>query len=300
MRSEMRMIRVRERYGALLTASMSVLLVEAVLGGIGVAVWTQTWESPDLQYNLLNLALSLVLTAVLAVVLAVVGVVAITVASVALVIPLVQLAGWLGRAWWWIPVIAAAVSFPLVLGGLLLQNADFWWAFVLWLAAAAGWAVASLVVRRLLLPDRPRIGGGVMFGWVALYGTLAVVTASVLAGVGLWAGLAYEPPRISAERLAGTWSDGEGGTLVLGKDGRATATGMNMYDFYGAIEECTGTGSWSYAPGEGVWDQGVGVTVKGCDDGFFWTFYGTEEHPKLFAFIGDPDSQELYRLERRG
>ncbi|MGW1817383.1 hypothetical protein ACWCQM_27895 [Streptomyces sp. NPDC002125] len=296
MRSEARLIRVRERYGALLTASMSVLFVEAVLSGIALAVWTQTQASPDLPYNLLNY----IFWAVLAVVLTVVGAFAAAAASAGLVIPLVQLAGWLGRAWWWVPVVAASVTLLPVFGWALQMRAGFGWALVLWLAAAAGWAVAALVVRRLLLPDRPRIGGGVMFGWLALYGTLAVVTAVALAGFGLWAGIGYEPPRMSVERLAGTWSDGAGGTLVLGEDGRATATGLNMYDFGGTKEECTGTGSWSYGPGDNAWDQGVGATVEGCDSGFSWEFFGTEEHPKLFAYIGDPDSWDLYILERRG
>ncbi|WOX23775.1 hypothetical protein [Streptomyces solicathayae] len=296
MRSEMRLIRARERYGALLTASITVLILEAVLGGIALTVWTWTQVSPDLPYNAMNY----VFWAVMAVVLAVVGVVAIAVASVGLVIPLAQVAGWLGRAWWWIPVVAASVSLAPVFGWALAHHAGFRGALGMWLAAAAGWAVPALVVRRLLLPDRPRIGGGAMFGWLALYGTLAVVTAVALAGIGRWAGIGYEPPRMSVERLAGTWTDGEGGTLVLGKDGRATATGLNMYDFEGTKEECSGAGSWSYQPGGGAWDQGVGVTVEGCESGFSWEFYGTEEQPRLFSYIGDPDSWDTYELERRG
>ncbi|MER7728094.1 hypothetical protein [Streptomyces sp. NPDC096323] len=31
-----------------------------------------------------------------------------------------------------------------------------------------------------------------------------------------------------------------------------------------------------------------------------WEVYGSSEHPKLFVFIGDPDSWDLYALRRRG
>lgn len=112
-----------------------------------------------------------------------------------------------------------------------------------------------------------------MFGRVALFGTLAVVTAITLAVIGLYAGLGYEPPWLSTERVAGTWSDGKGGTLILTADGKATATRIETFDFdesfESVVEKCTGAGT------------------------------GPPEHPKLFVYVGDPDSSDLYILQRR-
>jgi hypothetical protein len=172
-----------------------------------------------------------------------------------------------------------------------------------WLALTAALAVPALVARRLLLPDRPRISGGTMFLRVALFGTLAVVTAATLATLALYAGIGYEPPRLSAQRVAGTWSDGKGGTLVLTADGRATATGVRTFEWGDSSEqvvrECTGTGTWEYDPGDGPWSQEVGVSVDddACDmDG--WQVFGTLEQPKLYVYIGDPDAWDLYVLRR--
>ncbi|MFB7225419.1 hypothetical protein [Streptomyces sp. NPDC056227] len=60
MRSEMQVslqtqARVRDRFGAVLTASMPMLSVEAVIGAIALIVWEQTQERPDLPYNALGL-----------------------------------------------------------------------------------------------------------------------------------------------------------------------------------------------------------------------------------------------------
>ncbi|WP_328886774.1 hypothetical protein [Streptomyces sp. NBC_00316] len=166
----------------------------------------------------------------------------------------------------------------------------------------ATFAVTALVARRLLLPDRPRFSGGAMFGWVALYGTLAVVTAITLAGIGLYAGLGYEPPRLSTERVAGTWSDGKGGTLILTSDGKATATRVETFDlddsFDTVVQKCSGAGTWEYDPGAGPWSQEVDLSVDDCSMDT-WSVFGTPEHPKLFVCVGDPDSWDLYILQRR-
>lgn len=142
----------------------------------------------------------------------------------------------------------------------------------------ATFAVTALVARRLLLPDRPRFSGGAMFGWVALYGTLAVVTAITLAGIGLYAGLGYEPPRLSTERVAGTWSDGKGGTLILTSDGKATATRVETFDlddsFDTVVQKCSGAGTWEYDPGAGPWSQEVDLSVDDCSMDT-WSVFGT-------------------------
>ncbi|MEU6577159.1 hypothetical protein [Streptomyces sp. NPDC046805] len=166
----------------------------------------------------------------------------------------------------------------------------------------AALTATALVARRLLLPDRPWLSGGAMFGRVALYGTLAVATAGALAGIALYAGLAYEPPRLGAEGVAGTWSDGKGGTLTLTADGKAMATRVKTFDlddsFDTVVHKCTGTGTWKYDPGAGPWAQEVDVFVDGCQLDT-WEVFGTFEHPKLFVYIGDPDNWDLYILRRR-
>ncbi|MET9483539.1 hypothetical protein [Streptomyces sp. NPDC006638] len=282
----------------MLTASVSVLTVEAVIGALAIAVREQTYENPGLPYNPMAVLLLIVAAPLLAVAGAVLG----ALLSVGLVMPLLVTAAWLGRrlagreAWWWVPATAATVlALPAALAeaGLLPRLG-------LWLSMTTALSVTALVARRLLLPDRPRVSGGAMFGRVVLYGTLAVVTAVTLAGLGLYGGLGYEPPRLSTEQLAGTWSDGSGGTLVLTADGTATATGVRTFedDFIDPVtHECTGTGSWEYDPGDGPWAQEVAVSAATCPT-VTWEIFGTPDHPKLFVRIGDPDSGDLYLLQR--
>ncbi|MEV0040310.1 hypothetical protein [Streptomyces sp. NPDC050804] len=297
-------VRVRDRFGAVLTASMSVLSVEAVIGAIGFFMWGQTEESPGLPYNSLGIVFLVVMAPFLAAAGAVLG----ALLSAGVVMPLLVVAGWLGRrlsgreAWWWVPVVAAAGAALPVLAVAVPAEAGLLAGFGGWLAVTAALAATALVARRLLLPNRPRLSGGTMFGRVVLYGTLAVVTAGTLAGIALYAGFGYEPPRLNTERAAGTWSDGKGGTLILTADGEATANRVETFDFDDFFEPvthtCTGTGTWEYNPGAGPWAQEVVVSVDDCPMDA-WEVFGTPEHPKLFVYIGDPDSVDLYILQRR-
>ncbi|MEU5718104.1 hypothetical protein AB0G71_20375 [Streptomyces sp. NPDC020403] len=309
MRSEMQepvqtQARVMDRFGAVLTASMSVLFVEAVIGAIALFVWGRTQESPGLPYNAIGVIFLIVMAPFVAAAGAALG----ALLSVGVVMPLLAATGWLGRrlsgreAWWWVPALAAAGTAPPALAAAVLVQAGLPAGLGGWLALTAVLAVNALVARRLLLPDRPRLSGGAMFGRVALYGTLAVVTAGTLAGIGLYSGLGYEPPRLSTERVAGTWADGKGGTLTLTADGKATATRVDTFDFDDSFEpvmhKCTGTGTWAYDPGAGPWSQEVDVSVDDCSMDT-WEVFGTFEHPKLFVYVGDPDSWDLYILQRR-
>ncbi|MFI6863488.1 hypothetical protein ACIBKZ_26950 [Streptomyces sp. NPDC050421] len=294
-------VRVRDRFGVVLTASMLVLFVEAAIGVIAFFVWGQTQESPGRPYSAMGLFVLILGAAVMAVV----GAVLAVLLSVGVVMPLLVVAGWLGRrfagreAWWWVPVLAAVGSAPaaavLVEAGVLAGLGG-------WLAVTGGLTVTALVARRPLLPDRRWLSGGALFGRVVLYGTLAVVTAATVAGIALFAGIGYEPPQLGVEGVAGTWSDGKGGTLVLTVGGEATATRVEMFGYgYSSgpeTHECTGTGGWGYDPGAGSWSQKVEVYVDDCPMDA-WEVFGTSEHPKLFVYIGDPDSWDLYILERR-
>lgn len=304
MRSEFKA--VQGRFGAVLTASMSVLLVEAVIGMMALVVFGWTQESPGAGYNAMNAFFLVLLVPVLAVVGAVVG----ALVSVGAVMPLLVAAGWLGRLvtgradWWWAPAVAAGVVVVPVFGGALVVEAGPLGALGAWLAATAALAAPALVARRLLLPDRRAVTGGAMFGWVTLYGTLAVVTTFTLLGGGLYTGIIeeYRPPQLSAERVAGTWSDDEGGTLTLAPDGTATLAGVATYDFedfsHPELHHCSGVGRWTYDPGENPWDQEVEVSAGACELPA-WSVMGSPERPKLYYYIGDPDAWNLSVLERR-
>lgn len=296
--------RVSDRFGAVLTASMSVLFVEAVIGVIALLVWGQTRESPNLPHNALEVVFLIVVGPFVLTAGAVPG----ALLSVGGVMPLMAGAGWLGRrlsgreAWWWTPALAGVATALPTLAVAVFVEAGPWAALGAWFMVTTALAVAALVARRLLLPDRPYLSGGAMFGRVALYGTLAVVTAGTLAGIGLHAGIGYEPPRLSTEQVAGTWSDGEGGTLILAEDGKATATRVKTFAYDDAFEpvvqECTGTGTWEYDPGAGPWSQKVDLSVDGCSMDR-WELYGTPAQPKMYAFVGDPDSWDLYTLKHQ-
>ncbi|MEU9704074.1 hypothetical protein [Streptomyces sp. NPDC047981] len=297
-----------DRFGAAFTASFSVLFFEAVIGAIVFFVWMETQEVPALGYNLFNILFLFVmgLVAVAA------GAVGAALLSAGVVIPLVAVAGWLGRkvsgrdVWWWIPLLAAVGG---TLPGLVFASmvpagfpANVESGLIGWFIGAAALGVPALVVRRLVLPDRPRVSGIAMFGRVALYGTLGVVVTGAFAGAALYAGIGYEPPRLTAERLAGTWSDGMGGRITFTADGKVTADGVRTFGFRDDRDDagrpCAGAGTWVHDPGDGAWSQNVEVSVDACKGSLGpWEVFGTPEHPKLYVLVGDPDAWDLYILE---
>ncbi|MEU8616571.1 hypothetical protein [Streptomyces sp. NPDC048623] len=207
MRSE-RLLRLGDRLGAIIIVSMTVLGIEVVIGATVLFMW-----SPSLTYTPGTIFALLLLVPVSAVAGTAVG----ALLSVAVVAPLLMLADWTGRriegraSWYWVPAVTAAVTVLPVLGGAAELGAGPLWSPVCWLAATAGLTVPALVSRRLLLTDRPYVSGGALFGWVALYGTLALVTAFALTGFALWAGVGDEPPRSNTVQSAGTWTDGTAG-----------------------------------------------------------------------------------------
>ncbi|MET8505582.1 hypothetical protein ABZV60_13115 [Streptomyces sp. NPDC004787] len=290
-----------------MTASVSVMFVEAAVGMIAGFVWGQARESPALPYNAMGIVVMVIAAPFVAAAGALLG----ALVTMGVVMPLLTVAAWLGRrftgreVWWWVPAVAAAAGLPVPVLGVLAE-AGAVACLGGWLAATIALAAPALVARRLLLPGRPRLSGGAVFGRIALYGTLAVVTAFTLAGIALTAGIGYEPPRLNARQLAGTYSDGKGGTLTLAPDGRATAHRVDTFAYDDAVDPfeprvrpCTGTGTWTYDPADGPYSQEVEVTVGSCPAGMdSWSVYGTREHPKLYVFIGDPDAWEIYTLRR--
>ncbi|MFD4377703.1 hypothetical protein [Streptomyces sp. NPDC058486] len=297
--------RVRDRFGDVLLTSTAVLLVEAVTGLLVYHVWTESLENPGHPQNSMGLLL-LMLAAPFAVL--AVGIFALAV-SAALVCPMLAGAAWLGRrcsgreAWWWVPVTAGAVAAVVGAAGALLMAAGVRAALVGGAVVTVVLAVPALVARLPLRLDRPRLPGRALVGRLVMGGTLAVVTAWAVSGAVLWAGVAYEPPRLSAERIEGTWSDGKGGTLTFAADGRVTADGVQTYDdgdFFAPVARgCSGTGTWTYHPGDDARSQGISVAVDGCEQEW-WSVYGSPEHPKIFVSIGDPDAWNLYVLRKGG
>lgn len=297
--------RVRDRFGAVLMTSTSVLFVEAVIGAIALFVRDVAAESPSSPYNDLGIFFLIVLAPFLAAAGAVVG----YLLSVAVVMPVLVLAGWCGRrysgreAWWWVPAAAAAATALPFLAAVALTEMGFPAGLGGWLAMTVALTAAALVARRLLLPDRPRLSAYVMFSRVAWYGTLAVVVAGLLAGIGLYAGIGYEPPQLSMERVAGTWADDKDGTLTLTADGSAMADRVETFEHDDSLEpvvhRCTGIGSWEYVQGvAGPRSQTVVVSIPECPMDL-WEVLGTPGHPKLYVYVGDPDSWDLYVLRRR-
>ncbi|WP_406285225.1 hypothetical protein [Streptomyces sp. NBC_00209] len=120
---------------------------------------------------------------------------------------------------------------------------------------------------------------------------------------------------MTAAQLAGTWSDGHGGTLRLAADGSARAEGLTDHesayedkaDARSARYRCTGTGRWVYEPGDSTtWGQHLKLAIDGCEfhdfaiasDDAGWSIGGTPDHPKLNRQYGDLDAPEWYTLTR--
>ncbi|NEC68543.1 hypothetical protein G3I41_28645 [Streptomyces sp. SID9727] len=231
-------------------------------------------------------------------------------ASLAVVLPLVWAARRLsGRVtgrdvWWWVPAVAAvaAVAVTAVVG---IWTAGAGPLALTWLTSAVLLTGAALIARDSALHGRRLLR-------TLGYGGLAAV-AVFLVGVGVFgAGLAteYSPPKVTAAQLAGTWSDGHGGTLRLSADG--TARAVNLKDHEAAYEghadgarteyRCTGTGTWTYEGDDSAstWDQRARLELEDCElgepDG--WRIGGTPEGLKLNAQYGDLDDPHWYTLTR--
>ncbi|MFE6913219.1 hypothetical protein [Streptomyces rubiginosohelvolus] len=294
-------------FGLSLLLSILVLLLEATVALVVSIVYGVTQESPNTGLG--GSAMFIFLLPVLAVfATAIAGAL-----SVGLVFPTAWLSGVLGRrfggreVWWWVPVVAGAVSLVIVATVVALAGGAGAG------AVALGWflTTAALTVPALLWRSRRER----IFTPVILWGVAAVVLTAVLGGVGLGTGVLkeYRPPALTAADLLGRWSDGQGGTVTFTADGRVTVVdidddlgGWGPEDDAtdpdgpeGADTRCSGQGTWTYEPGGGTWSQEVGLTVDSCSFDV-WYVGGTESRPTLYQYIGDPDSWDLYELRRTG
>ncbi|NED10353.1 hypothetical protein G3I33_02370 [Streptomyces sp. SID9124] len=230
--------------------------------------------------------------------------------SLAVVLPLVWAARRLsvrvtGRdVWWWVPVLAAVAAL-VVTAVVAIWRPGAGPPAVIWLTSAALPAGAALIARDSALHGRRLLR-------TLGYGALAMVAVFVVGAGVFGAGLVteYTPPKADAAGLAGTWTDGHGGTLRLSPDG--TARAENLKDHEAAYADdadvalakyrCTGTGTWSYEwdDSTSTWDQRVRLELADCALGELdgWRIGGTSGGLKLNVQYSDPDAPDWYTLTR--
>ncbi|MEU3448755.1 hypothetical protein AB0H29_16250 [Streptomyces thermolilacinus] len=282
----------RERsYGEMSLVSMLVLFLEAVLALVVGVVRAETLPVPNpwSSFTLGPLTLPFLL---------VVGAVVGAAVSWLAVLPTVWLSDALGRrfsgraAWWCVPLVAAAGLAPV--GGYAAMGAGpltaLWW----WLVGTAALAVPALLCR----VERRGV-----FGSVALWGSLAVLSAATVGGAALHTGLVERsrPPVLTRDALVGTWTDGGGGTVTFAADGAVSVSGGTTHsldgDFSVSVGKCAGAGTWTFEAARDAWAQKVHTAVGDCawDP---WYVGGTRGRVVLYRYVGDPDSPDVYELAK--
>ncbi|GGN61458.1 hypothetical protein GCM10011579_027810 [Streptomyces albiflavescens] len=148
---------------------------------------------------------------------------------------------------------------------------------------------------------------------LASFGACVLVAGVGLVGLSTGLIKEYEPPKLSAEQLAGVWRGDGGAVLRLRAGGRAELTALPAQPEFGDVTtkeftRCDGTGSW-FLDTEGRYDpyvdtgdssgrDGVVVRIEDCGHDTYWTIGGSEARPELFVLFGDPDSGDLRILKR--
>ncbi|MFH8562886.1 hypothetical protein [Streptomyces sp. NPDC017988] len=213
-----------------------------------------------------------------------------------------------GPEWAWslaclLPVGAAWAACFAVLGAPFVGPA-------LWIAASGILPALHVTYCRR---REERLGRPLRKVWILSGLTSLGVCVAVFGGavVGTATGLIkeYEPPRLTAEQLTGTWSgeDDESVVLRLRKDGRAVLDGTPFERFVteaggsydGEPARCHATGTWTVGRDRYERRPAVAVDAKGCGDSQLWTVGGTKARPELFVSFGDPDSPDIEVLVRR-
>ncbi|AVH97398.1 hypothetical protein C5L38_21960 [Streptomyces sp. WAC00288] len=295
---------------AVFTVGAVAIGAEAVIAALVGILYSLQWESHGGEGGLgwlFGAVFALVLLAVISTIAGLVG-------SATAVLPLVLLgravARRTGRRDSWrltlATVAVVAVALALLIGSCILLAGfdgpgDLLVYPVLALGLIIGSAPATLYARAAGNPGKPgarwRVLGSVALGGLGL---LAVTLAAGAAAYGSGILKIYEPPRLTEADMVGTWTDGDGGSLRFEADGTVTAKGVNEH---GATGERSGardcTGKWQLTENEGV-DRPYELGIADCEGlSFGWDIGGTEEHPTVFTWIGEPDSGERYVLARQ-
>ncbi len=140
---------------------------------------------------------------------------------------------------------------------------------------------------------------------VTRHGLLAWLAIGAVGAGAYAAGLVsvYEPPRLTRSDLAGTWTDGRGGTVKLASDGMAVADGLDNFTWDGTgkdkPKDCDGSGTWTPVK-DGGRVQGVSLRISVCELARDWSVIGTEKEPRIFHEIGKPGSGKRYVLTKVG
>ncbi|MFH9468252.1 hypothetical protein ACH4LT_13285 [Streptomyces clavifer] len=147
---------------------------------------------------------------------------------------------------------------------------------------------------------RPYRRGEVWFR-VLPAGFLLTVTAMAACGLALATGVvgAYEAPRLTEAEMPGVWESEDGRAEIRLDAGGGAVFSRVPYGSWDEEGRCDGTGTWSYAPGDGAVRGTVSFVVFG--DGCpldTWTVGGTAERPELYALFGDPDGGDVRVLVR--
>ncbi|PZT75880.1 MULTISPECIES: hypothetical protein [unclassified Streptomyces] len=233
-------------------------------------------------------------------------------ASLLVVLPVVWAARRVGDraagrdAWWWVPAVAVLPAVLVTAAAGLAPRPGPGDLALVWLTAQSLLTGAALCAR-----DAALHGGRLLR--VLGYGGPAATAVFGVGALAYGTGLVteYSPPKATAAQLAGTWRDGHGGTLWLSADGTARAERLTDHD--AAYEDhedhadtgsdryrCTGTGRWTYEPGDSnTWDQRLELTVGECAfNADAWSIGGTPGHLKLLQEYGDIDDPHWYTLTR--
>ncbi|MEV5874259.1 hypothetical protein AB0L75_08520 [Streptomyces sp. NPDC052101] len=237
-----------------------------------------------------------------------------------------------------LPLLGLLLSAVLTLPAILLARPTLRWSggpewacrTVAAAAAAAGWGAvttallrwpfvttASVLTALGLLPAlgnayvRTRSWSAWGLWWrsaLACAGLFALTLGGGLAAAATGLIPQYEPPELTAARLAGVWRGDHGAELRLTPDGRAEArslptesTDQNWaaphHDDYAV---CAGSGTWK--PGkDDIGRPAVLLHLGGaCGGDTHWSVSGTESAPQLYVRFGDPDAGTLRTLDRAG
>ncbi|MGK5546733.1 hypothetical protein ACSNOH_18680 [Streptomyces sp. URMC 127] len=203
-----------------------------------------------------------------------------------------------------VPVVSAAAV--AVFGGVSalgsLSPASpvtylLWWAF-LTAALLPATLIAGVAGRRVREGRSARTARRVSrdgaLAWLAVGAVGAIAYGTGLVSV-------YQPPRFETEQLAGTWTDGRGGTVRLAEDGAAEADGLDNYVWDGTgkdkPKDCDGAGTWKPVK-EGGKVEGMSLRIGSCELKRNWSVSGTVKEPRLYHEIGKPGSGKRYVLTK--